>query len=561
MVGEAMFSTLRSKLIFSSCVVALVCLMLAAAGTIAFAGDYVQQTSLKTLAEKRSLAAPLLRLWLTNNQRPQTPGRSMVLAGILESLRAANIRVLLVDPINLKIVEDSSAKYNAVGETFDFNRDDAQLEQGLTAPGGITGIVQLKGEPDRNEYMAQRIRPLRLANITGGGGQGNGTTETGPYFADIVVFAQPQVRLLGSLLGDFRSVLLPAVLIALLISLAVAYLLARSISRPITKLATATAAIARGDYSQRLPVEGRDELSALTNQFNQMASEVERARRAQRDFVANVSHDLKTPLTSIQGFSQAILDGTITERRGYAQAAHIINDEALRMSRLVDELLSLTKLENGLISLELHPTDISQLVSQLVAAMQPQASSYSVHLAARIETGGNAMALADVDRLKQAFGNLIDNALKHTPEGGYVSVEVSSVQQGVQVLVRDTGEGIPPEDLPRVMERFYQVDKARSSGSRSLGLGLAIAREIVHAHRGQISVESRVGVGTAFRVILPAEAPMSAPQQGGMRRLLRGKQTTQPLMTEPAPIYIPGTSGNEQHAVGPVSGNGTHPAN
>jgi len=555
-----MFSTLRSKLIFSSCVVAFLCLILAAAGTLAFAGDYVNQTSFKTLAEKRSLAAPLLRLWLTNNQRPQTLGRSALLAGIVESFRAANVRVLLVDPTNLKVVEDSSARYSAVGQTFNFDMDDAQLEQGLTTPGGVSGLVQLKGEPEKNEYIAQRIRPLRLGNIAGGGGQGNGGADTGPYFADIVVFAQPQVRLLSTLLGDFRGVLLPAVVIALLLSLAVAYLLARSISRPVTKLATATAAMARGDYSQRLRVEGRDELAALTNQFNQMASEVERGRKMQRDFVANISHDLKTPLTSIQGFSQAILDGTITDRRSYAQAAHIINDEALRMSRLVDELLNLTRLESGLISLELHPADISQLVSQQVAAMQPQANTCGVHLVVSIQNGPNAIVLADVDRLKQAFGNLIDNALKHTPEGGYVSVEVSSVQQGVQVLVRDTGEGIPHEDLARVMERFYQVDKARSSGSRSLGLGLAIAREIVQAHRGQISVESRVGAGTTFRIVLPAEPHTPEVQHGGMRRLLRGgKPATQPLPAETTPVHIPGSNNEAQHGVGPVSGNRRRP--
>jgi signal transduction histidine kinase len=532
--------------------------MLAAAGTLAFAGGYVQQNNFKTLAEKRSLAIPLLRLWLSNNQRPQTHGRSVLLAGIVESLRAANVRVLLVDPNTLKVVEDTSARYDAVGKTFNFDVDDSQLTQGLTSPGGISGVVQLKGEPEKFEYVAQRVRPLRL---TGGGGQGNGGVDSGPYFAYIVVFAQPQVRLLSTLLGDFRSVLIPAVLIALAISLAVAILLARSISRPVTKLAAATAAMARGDYSQRLPVEGRDELSMLTNQFNQMASEVERARKMQRDFVANVSHDLKTPLTSIQGFSQAILDGTISDRRGYAQAAHIINDEALRMSRLVDELLSLTRLENGLIMLELHSADISLLVSQLVAAMQPQAHSRGVHLVARIDDGRPAVALADVDRLKQALGNLIDNALKHTPSEGYVSVEVSVVAEGVQVLVRDTGEGIPPEDLPRIMERFYQVDKARSSGTRSLGLGLAIAREIVQAHRGQISVESKVGAGTTFRVILPAEAQPRETPQGGMRRLLRGRQTTQPLATETSTAYVPRSGNDAQHGAGPVSGNGRHSVN
>jgi signal transduction histidine kinase len=160
--------------------------------------------------------------------------------------------------------------------------------------------------------------------------------------------------------------------------------------------------------------------------------------------------------------------------------------------------------------------------------------------------GTDATVLADVDRLKQAFGNLIDNALKHTPSGGLVTVDLGETPDGIEVLVTDTGCGIPPEDLPRVMERFYQIDKARTaqgtpSGSRSLGLGLAIAREIVHAHRGHISIESQVGYGTTVKVVLLSDARPVAPQQSGKKRLLRG--TRQPQVTTaplPAQVYPPG---------------------
>jgi signal transduction histidine kinase len=530
-----MFNTLRSKLIFSSCAVAFLCLIIAVSGTLAFAGDYVQKSSFQALEQKRALATPLLRIWLSS-ARAQNPARSALLAGILNEIRASDLRVLLVDPATLKIVEDTSAKYSAVGQSFRFDVDGSALEQALASGTGVSGEKQFAGEPDKNEYVAQRIRLLRQPNAGGA----PGGTDSGPFFQYIVVFAQPQVHLVSSIFGDLRGVLLPAVLIALVISLVVAYLLARSISRPVTKLAEAAAAMSRGDYNQTIPVEGRDELSALTQQFNEMASEVSRARTMQRDFVANVSHDLKTPLTSIQGFSQAILDGTITDGRGYAQAAQIINTEAQRMSKLVSELLSLSRLENGLTSLELHPADIGQVISQLVTAMQPQAREAGVHLAMRVKGNSAGLVLADVDRLKQAFGNLVDNALKHTPAGGSVTIVVESLPEGSQVLVCDTGEGIPADDLPRIMERFYQIDKARSSGSRSLGLGLAIAREIVQAHKGQISIESAVGAGTTVRVFLPADPRIGGTQPTGVKRLLRGRHGTQPLV----PVSVAPPPGN-----------------
>jgi signal transduction histidine kinase len=522
-----MFETLRSKLIFSYCAVALLCLILAVGGTLAFAGDYLQRSGFRTLEEKRALATPLLRLVLSGN-RPATGGRKLVLESVDEAIRASSLRVILVDPATLQIVEDTSSKYNSVGQRFNYHLDDAELEQRLAAPAGVSGITQLSGEPDRIQFIAQRIRVIRPLGGQGGQTPGNGTGDTGALYPNIVVYSQIEVTLWNGLLGDLRGALLPAIMIALLISLAAAFLLARSISRPITKLADAAAAMTRGDYNQSLPVEGRDELGTLTHQFNEMVSEVARARKMQRDFVANVSHDLKTPLTSIQGFSQAILDGAINDPRGYTQAAIIINTEAQRMSRLVSELLSLTKLENGLSSLELQPTDIGMVISQLVLAMQPQALNSGVRLMMRTR-GPGATVLADVDRLKQAFGNLIDNALKHTPSGGLVTVDVSDVQDGVQVSVIDTGRGIPPEDLPRVMERFYQIDKARSTqgtptGSRNLGLGLAIAREIVQAHRGQISIESQVGYGTTVKVLLPSDARQVATQPNSKKRLLRASR-------------------------------------
>jgi signal transduction histidine kinase len=299
----------------------------------------------------------------------------------------------------------------------------------------------------------------------------------------------------------------------------VAYFLARSISGPVSRLAEAAAAVSRGDYTGRLPVQGHDEIATLTRRFNVMAEEVGNTHRVQRDFVANVSHDLKTPLTSIQGFSQAMLDGSIRDEAGFKQAAGIINTEAQRMSRMVSQLLSLTQLQSGLRTLELRPVELGPLLGQLVLAMQPQASEAGVDLVAKFGLS-SALVLGHADMLKQALGNLIDNALKHTPRGGTITLSLLPASNGVEVQVSDTGEGIPPADLQRVMERFYQVDKARGPGQeRSLGLGLAIAREIIETHHGQIRIESAEGKGTTVAVSLPTKAGggRGAPGNGARR--------------------------------------------
>jgi signal transduction histidine kinase len=213
------------------------------------------------------------------------------------------------------------------------------------------------------------------------------------------------------------------------------------------------------------------------------------------------------------------------------------------MSRMVSQLLSLTQLQSGLRTIELRPTELGPLLGHLVLAMQPQAEAAGVDLVARFAVN-SAVVLAHADMLKQAFGNLIDNALKHTPRGGTITVSLLPAGNGIEVVISDTGQGIPAAELQRVMERFYQVDKARSPGQeRSLGLGLAIAREIVQAHHGQIRIESVEGRGTTVSVSLPAST--------GERHGIRGngaRPGTTPLESNATASVPNGTSEqNREH--------------
>ena len=513
-----MFRTLRSKLIFSYVGIALLCLLLAVLGTLALARDYAQREGYATLQEKWSLTMPLLRATLVAQRRPNSPATALVLTGIQTAIRNADVRLLLLDPATLRVVEDTSGRYNAVGQQVAFGLDGAALQSALASDAGVRGTFRFSGETENVQFIARRIRALDLAP------NGGNSNLDAPALYDVML-AQPQPHLLTGMLGTLRDALFPALALALLVSLLAAFFLARSISHPVARLAEATVAMAKGDYSRRVDVQGQDELAALSQQFNEMASEIGRAHAVQRDFIANVSHDLKTPLTSIQGFSQAMLDGTIHDPAAYHQAAGIINAESQRMTRLVTELLTLANLESGLVTLELHPVDLRDIIGRLILAMQPQAKQAQIELSARMGASP-APVLADVDKLQQAFGNLVDNAIKHTPHGGKVTLVLSNIPGGFLVKVIDTGEGIPAADLPRVMERFYQIDKSRASNvnsddRRGIGIGLAIARQIVNAHRGGITIESTEGKGTTVLVSLPGDT-LRHPQAASRR-------TTQPL--------------------------------
>jgi signal transduction histidine kinase len=238
---------------------------------------------------------------------------------------------------------------------------------------------------------------------------------------------------------------------------------------------------------------------AVAEGFNHMSEQVQNTQQAQRDFLANVSHDLKTPLTSIQGFSQAIIDGTA---KNPAAAANIIYEEASRLNRMVTELTDLARLQAGRLSFQASAVDMGQVTAAVVQKLAVVAGDKQVRL--HVDATAMPVIAGDGDRLAQVLNNLIGNAIKYTPEGGSVWVRTGVANNGVEVSVRDTGIGIAPQNLGRIFERFYQVDKARGP-QRGIGLGLAITKEIIQAHGGQISVHSDgEGKGSTFTIWLPS---------------------------------------------------------
>lgn len=307
---------------------------------------------------------------------------------------------------------------------------------------------------------------------------------------------------------DLFPPMIEAGLVALVAALILAFWITRWVVAPLQRISKAAHAITTGEY-QPIPLEGPTEVKELGQAFNDMAARVQNSQRSQRDFVANVSHELKTPLTSIQGFAQAILDGTANTPEALQQAGNVIFTEASRMYRLVLDLLDLARLDAGIADLQRSPLDMTAILNNVVDKMTPQARQAQVDLTSNVAAIPPIMG--DADRLSQVFTNLVDNALKYTPAGGHVTVKAGQIDGKIEVSISDSGAGISPDELPHIFERFYQTDKSRPGGSRhGVGLGLAIAHDIVQAHHGSIEVTSTPGKGSTFVVKIPLARPDDA---------------------------------------------------
>ena len=270
--------------------------------------------------------------------------------------------------------------------------------------------------------------------------------------------------------------------------------------------------------SKPIPLEGPAEVKELGKAFNEMVHRVQASQQSQRDFVANVSHELKTPLTSIQGFAQAILDGAVPNEQSLHQAAQVIYDESSRMHRMVVELLDLARLDSGIAEIERLPVNLNTLLQAIYEKFQPIAQQAQVTL--RLHLGVLPEIQGDGDRLAQVFTNLVDNAIKFTPPGGTVTLSSQVTDDCVYLSVEDGGPGIPAGERERIFERFYQTDKSRRGDrTRGVGLGLAIAREIIQAHGGAISIgEPAASKSSAYGSVFVVKIPLARPRISQSRK-------------------------------------------
>lgn len=321
----------------------------------------------------------------------------------------------------------------------------------------------------------------------------------------MVAAPRPRFALLTILRDDFLLPIVFAGTAALFLSLVLAYMISKWVGDPLQRVVTASRSMPNTELSL-LKAEGPREVQELIIGFNSMFTRIKAAQQSQRQFVANVSHELKTPITIVQGFAQAILDGTVDTPESEKQAAQVIFDESGRMHRLVLDLLDLARLDAGTFDLKHESVDMNLLLIHVIELFAPQAEKANIEIA--YSTGPLPPIIGDSDKLSQVFSNLLDNAIKFSSEGGKIRLDASNDASTLRIDVTDDGVGIPADALPSIFDRFFQGDPSRPGGNKhGVGLGLAIVREIVLAHHGTITALSKPGQGSTFSVCLPLALP------------------------------------------------------
>lgn len=309
----------------------------------------------------------------------------------------------------------------------------------------------------------------------------------------------------SAFLNQLTTTLLLSALGASLLALLLGAVLARTLTRPLRELTTATKAVAAGELEQKVPVRSKDELGELADSFNVMSAELSHAQQLRRQMTADIAHELRTPISIIIGHTDAIDEGVLPPSK---ETFDIIRDEAGRLERMVDDLRMLSRADAGELRLDKSPIDVQPLLEQVVKSHQQGAARCDIKLSAECEPD-LAKIYVDTDRISMVLGNLLNNAIRYTPEGGRITLSAQSQGEDVIIVVTDNGPGIQEDEITRVFDRFYRIEKSRYRDDGGSGLGLAIAKSIVEQHGGKILVESVLGEGTSFIVLLPVHADVA----------------------------------------------------
>lgn len=291
----------------------------------------------------------------------------------------------------------------------------------------------------------------------------------------------------------------------LVVGLIASYLLARSITTPLRKLSAAAMEIERGNFAQKVPVNSKDEVGSLALIFNKMSETLDSNNKLRQQFLANIAHELRTPLAVIQGHLEGMIDGIIEPNLKKLTSLH---EEAVRLSRLIKDLKDLSLAEVRQLSLELKDVNVNYTVEQALYMLKPLADEKNIIVSQNLMPGLPTIT-ADTDRISQIFYNLITNAIRYTPGNGHVTVSTEltqfAEQDWIRITVDDSGPGINEADLPFIFDHFYRGEKSRDRKSGGTGLGLAIVKQLVEIHGGQVQADSVVGKGSSFYVVLPVK--------------------------------------------------------
>ena len=469
-----MFSTIRNRLLLSYIIIILVVIGIAGGAVFVYLirNPIETRRELQRLRLISKLVQDRINISIITNQ-DVTP--QQIVSNVKRTDRTLNVRIIFYDPDG-NIILDSRDYLAQTPPPIDALR--RKSANSLPVYKTKNGVVWL--------YYLSKIN--------------NG-------YSLLVTSPLPKVKVLSVFKDEFVVPFGRGIAIGIVLSLFLAIWISQWVSRPLHEMITSAKAIASGEYHE-VPLEGPEDVRELAEAINEMSSQIQASEKVQREFIANVSHDLKTPLTSIQGFSEAILDGTIQSEDELIRAAKVINTESQRMYKLVLELLELARLDSGIDKFNIESLNLESLLNDVVKDLSNLAKQRSIKV---IKEFRNIPVIqGDPEKLFRVFYNLVDNAIKYSSEKSEVIIRTEMEGNFVKVFVIDTGSGIPEDELDRVFERFYQVDKSRKGGdSRGVGLGLAIAKGIVEAHKGNIfainrkSLDKENVTGSVFIVELP----------------------------------------------------------
>jgi signal transduction histidine kinase len=352
----------------------------------------------------------------------------------------------------------------------------------------FVGLVIIPGSiPDQNAQAAGQAAWPAIST------QGIGTLYT---FSGLTGLNRAAIQITYGTIGRF---FLWAGALAIAAAILLTFFLSRRILSPVKALTNAARQLGKGDFSRRVDYKGKGELGELASSFNSMADNLERIERLRRNMVADIAHELRTPLSNLKGYLEAINDGVV---KADDATVHSLNEEASSLSRLVEDLQELSLADAGEIKIHLQPEDIGRLIRETVIVTQAKTAVKGLALTCDLPEVISTVNI-DIHRIKQVLNNLLANAIVHTPRGGCITVTAREQDNRIYVSVSDTGEGIPPEELPMIFERFYRIDKSRTRATGGSGLGLTIAKRLIEAHGGTIEVQSEVGKGSTFTFTLP----------------------------------------------------------
>lgn len=373
------------------------------------------------------------------------------------------------------------------------------------------GQISLVSQSVNQQWVGQTITDEAVSIVLAGrvatvkgkiGGMFNETVLTVGYpivVGDKIiggVFMCKPITVLQEAIKDMRSVVVGCMIPVFIIGAALIYYSTKRIIMPLRDMNDAAKVIADGNFQNRIEVESGDEVGQLAQSFNNMAESLEKTENSRQKFIANISHDLRSPLTSIQGFISAIADGTIPPER-QSHYLNIVLEETARLTKLANDMTDLSKVEAGAINLELCEFDINDMIRDSLNVFETRLSAKKIRTQAIFEEEVTAV-LADPNMIQRVIQNLLDNAVKFTPQDGEITVETTVKGEKVFVSVRDNGEGISREEQKKVFERFFKADSSRGLDKGGIGLGLSIVKEFIKAHGEKIEVKSNENIGTEF---------------------------------------------------------------